>query len=137
MSGKYFLATMLVVVLFVGGFIVVSNQPIKAHTLVVTANYVQLAPKGIDDPIWSKANAVQLLVEGREKSVGGNSTVTARSIYSDESLYFLFKWKDPTRSVIKQSWEFDGEKWNNLKQLSHVILLYPHNNGRLWMVQSR
>ena len=28
---------------------------------------------------------------------------------------FLFKWKDPTRSVIKQSWEFDGEKWNHLK----------------------
>ncbi len=115
MSGKFFLAIMLVVALIVGGFIVVSNQPIQAHTLVVTANYVEIAPKGIDDPIWSKANAVQLLVEGREKSIGGNGTVTARAIYSDDNLYFLFKWKDPTRSVIKQSWEFDGEKWNHLK----------------------
>ena len=115
MSGKFFLAIMLFVVLFVGGFNVVSNRQIQAHTLVVTANYVEIAPKGIDDPIWSKANAVQLLVEGREKSAGGNATVTARAIYSNDSLYFLFKWKDPTRSVIEQSWEFDGEKWNHLK----------------------
>jgi len=115
MFGKFFLAILLAVILCVGGLIVGSNQPIQAHTLVVTANYVEIAPEGIDDPVWGKANAVQLLVEGREKSVGGNGTVTARAIYSDDSLYFLFKWKDPTRSVIKQSWEFDGKKWNHLK----------------------
>ncbi len=115
MSGKFFLAIVLVAALFAGGVIVVSNQPIQAHTLVVTANYVEIAPKGIDDPIWGKASAVQLLVEGREKSAGGNGTVTARAIFSDDSLYFLFKWKDPSRSVIKQSWEFDGEKWNHRK----------------------
>ena len=115
MSGKFFLASTLAVAIYVGGFIVLSNQPMQAHTLLLTANYVEIAPKAMDDPIWSKANAVQLLVEGREESAGGGGTVTARSIYSDDSLYFLFKWKDPTRSVIKQSWEFDGKKWNHLK----------------------
>ena len=115
MSRKFFLAIVLAIALLLGAFTIGSNQPIQAHTLVVTANFVEKAPKGLDDPIWSQANAVQLLVEGREKSAGGNGTVTARAIYSDESLYFLFKWKDPTRSVIKQSWEFDGKKWHHLK----------------------
>lgn len=106
---------MLAVILCVVGVLMVPSQLIRAHTLVVTADYVKNAPTGLDDPVWNKAQAVQLLVEGREKSVGANGTVTTRVLYTDDSLYFLFKWKDPTRSVIKQSWKFDGQRWYHLK----------------------
>jgi hypothetical protein len=87
----------------------------RAHTLIVTANYTKEAPKGLDDPAWNKAKAAQLLVEGRQQIVGTNGTVTTRALYTDDSLYFLFKWKDATRSVTKQSWKFDGQKWLHLK----------------------
>ena len=97
------------------GLMVLSGQLVKAHTLVITANHTNSAPTGLDDPVWGKAEAVQLLVEGREKSTGSNGTVTARALYSDERLYFLFKWKDPTRSITKQSWRFDGQKWFHLQ----------------------
>ena len=30
-------------------------------------------------------------------------------------LYFLLSWEDPTRSITKESWRFDGEKWVHLK----------------------
>ena len=102
-------------ILFVVGALLVSIHQVKAHTLVVVANYAKNAPIGLDDPVWSKAEAVQLLVEGREKGPGSNGTVTARTLYTDDHLYFLFKWKDPTRSVIKQSWQFDGQKWHHLR----------------------
>ena len=115
MVGKFFLAILMALALVAGAFILIPSEPIQAHTLVVTANYVEMAPKGIDDPIWSKADAVQLLVEGREKSERANGTVTARAIYTDTRLYFLFKWKDPTYSIIKQSWEFDGKTWLHLE----------------------
>ena len=91
------------------------DNPARAHTLIVTANYTTKAPRGLDDPAWNKAKAVQLLVEGREQIVGTNGTVTTRALYTDDSLYFLFKWKDATRSVTKQSWKFDGQKWFHLK----------------------
>jgi hypothetical protein len=91
------------------------HQPARAHTLSVAANYVKTAPTGLDDPIWKTAQAVQLLVEGREQTTGANGTVTTRTLYTNDSLYFLFKWKDPTQSITKQSWMFDGQKWVHLK----------------------
>ena len=87
----------------------------RAHTLIVNANYTIKAPGGLDDPAWKKAKAVQLLVEGREQIVGTNGTVTTRALYTDNRLFFLFKWKDPTQSVTKQSWMFEGQKWIHLK----------------------
>ena len=115
MSGKFFLIILSAIALFTGALILTSSQVIQAHTLVITANFVEKAPRDIDDPIWKKATAVQLLVEGREKSETEDGTVTTRVLYSSDSIYFLFKWKDATRSVIKQSWVFDGDRWHHLK----------------------
>lgn len=92
-----------------------ADEVARAHTLIVSASYVKVAPTGLDDPIWKAAMAVQLLVEGREPVVGTNGTVTARALYSDDHLFFLFKWKDPTQSTTKQSWMFNGQKWIHLK----------------------
>ena len=91
------------------------NQPARAHTLIVSASYVKTPPDGLDDPLWKEAPAVQLLVQGREPVVGANGTVTTRALYTDDSLFFLFKWKDPTQSVTKQSWMFNGPQWVHLK----------------------
>jgi hypothetical protein len=38
-----------------------------------------------------------------------------RTLYTDDSLFFLFKWKDPTRSITKQSWQYDGQNWHHLQ----------------------
>jgi hypothetical protein len=91
------------------------RQPARAHTLIVSASYVKAVPTGLDDPIWKTAQAVQLLVEGREPVFGANGTVTTRALYTDDRLFFLFKWKDPTHSITKQSWKFDGQKWYHLE----------------------
>ena len=109
MPGKQFMAIILAIALFIGAFIIIPDWSIQAHTLVVTAGYVEKAPKDLDDPVWSRANAVQLLVEGRENSDRVNGTVTARAVYSRDKLYFLFKWKDPTRSTVKRSWRLMGQ----------------------------
>lgn len=95
--------------------LVMTYRQTEAHTLVVSADYVQTAPKGLDDPIWNKAHAVQLLVEAREPKMETYGTVTTRALYTDDTLFFLFRWKDPTESVTKQSWQFDGRQWRHLK----------------------
>ncbi len=115
MSLKKLIGVILLLVLIAGGALVLPIEKVKAHTLMITANFTKTAPIGLDDPVWSKADAVQLLVEGREKSTGGNGTVTTRALYTDDRLYFLFRWKDPTRSTTKQSWQFDGHRWHHLE----------------------
>ena len=92
-----------------------ADEAAKAHTFVVSASYVRAAPAGLDDPLWKTAQAFQLLVEGREPVVGANGTVTTRALYTDKHLYFLLKWKDPTHSITKQSWRFDGQNWHHLE----------------------
>jgi hypothetical protein len=115
MLRKILIGIILLLALIAGGALVLTPHQVKAHTLVITANFIKTAPQGLDDPVWRKAAASQLLVEGREKSAGSNGTVTTRALYTDDSLYFLFKWKDPTRSLTKQSWQFDGQNWHHLQ----------------------
>lgn len=114
MLRKIFAGVILFAALIAGVTLVLAIHQVKAHTLVVTANYIETDPSGLDDPAWRKAEAMQLLIEGREKPAGSNGTVISRALYTDDSLYFLFKWKDPTRSTTKQSWQFDGQKWHHL-----------------------
>lgn len=118
--------SMVVCLAFIAGIMLLSeNQAARAHTLMMTANYVKSGPTGLDDPLWDEAQAVQLLVEGREPIVGADATVSARALYTDDQLYFLFSWKDPTRSVIKESWQFDGQRWYHLKgNEDRVALLF-------------
>ena len=114
-SRNLWILTIAVVALIGGIVFFLPVKPTKAHTLVITAKHVEKAPSGLDDDAWRNALAVQLLVEGRETPLKGNGTVTTRALYTDDSLYFLFKWKDPTRSTVKQSWKFDGKVWQHLK----------------------
>ena len=83
--------------------------------LTVTAARVEKAPSGLDDGIWQKAQAVSILMEGRGGLAGRKESVTAKAVYTDTEVFFLFKWKDPTRSVTKESWIFDGSQWSHLK----------------------
>ncbi|UCG12887.1 MAG: hypothetical protein JSU72_20875, partial [Deltaproteobacteria bacterium] len=83
--------------------------------LIINAIHVKQAPIGLDDPVWEKAKAVLVPVKGRESLGGKEGTVFTKALHTDDSVYFLLKWLDPTKSVIKQSWMFDGEKWIHLK----------------------
>ena len=82
--------------------------------LIITANHVDKAPTSLDDSVWQQAPGVLVRVKGRDILGGKEDTVFTKAVYTEDSLYFLFQWMDPTRSVTKQSWQFDGEKWVHL-----------------------
>jgi len=83
--------------------------------LIITAKHVKKAPAGLDDPIWKQVYPTQVPVEGRKNLAGEKGIVSTQAVYTDDSLYFLLKWKDPTHSVIKQSWQYNGKNWYHLK----------------------
>lgn len=80
----------------------------------VTAKHVLQAPAGPDDPLWRRTPPAEVLVRGRDSFAGEDVTVVARAVYTTDSLFFLFKWQDPTRSVSKRAWKFDGLNWTHL-----------------------
>jgi len=86
-----------------------------ADILVITAKHLDQAPRGLDDPIWEKISSVQVPVQGRDILAKEKGIVFTQAAYTNNTLYFRLKWKDLTRSVVKQSWKYDGEKWYHLE----------------------
>jgi hypothetical protein len=94
----------------------------------LTAKPVKAAPTGLDDPVWNKAKEVLVPFEGKEKFEGKKASVTTKAVYTGDSIYFLFKWNDPTLSVTKGAWKYDGQKWKHIKSNEdRISLLFEIN----------
>ncbi len=105
-----------------------SGPAFGAAKQVLEAAKVKTVPAGLDDDLWEKAKAIQVPFEGKESFAGQKAAVTTKAVYTDEAVVFLFKWKDPTLSVVKGAWKFDGEKWSHQKgNEDRISLLFEIN----------
>jgi hypothetical protein len=99
---------------------------VAKQTLVVAK--VDRAPTDIDDSLWGKANVIQVPFEGREQLSGKKVQASIQAIYGGESIYFLLKWNDASRSITKGSWKYDGQKWFHQKgNEDRIALLFEIN----------
>jgi hypothetical protein len=100
-----------------GAAIVLAAAPSPDDTgvMTITARRVQNPPAGIDDPVWQRVVPVQVPVAGRLELADVEGAVSTKALFTDDELFFLLSWEDPTRSITKESWRFDGEKWVHLK----------------------
>lgn len=99
-----------------------------AAELTLTATMVKEIPAGPDAPAWEKARAIQIPFEGKEQFAGKKADVTAKALYSADTVYFLFKWEDATQSTVKGAWEFDGQTWSHQKgNEDRISLLFEIN----------
>jgi len=111
-----------------GGILMGLDTAAAASKQTLNAARMKSAPAGLDDSAWDKAKAVVIPFEGKEKFADKKTSVTTKAVYTDDSIYFLFKWKDPTLSVTKGSWKFDGTKWSHQKgNEDRISLLFEIN----------
>jgi hypothetical protein len=89
--------------------------PEDTGVMTVTARYVKTPPAGIDDSVWQRVAPVEIPVAGRMEMADVKGTVSTRALFTNDELYFLLNWEDPTLSITKESWQFDGQKWVHLK----------------------
>ena len=88
------------------------------HASAGTLNSVMVAVApvidGIPDTIWNQATAMTVNVAGGANT--GAHTVTLKSVYTDDSVYFLATWNDPTESLSRQPWVKQANgTWMQLK----------------------
>jgi hypothetical protein len=91
------------------------TKPEDAGVMTITARYVKTTPAGIDDPAWQRLDPIQVPVAGRLEMADARATVSTQALFTDDALYFLLSWEDPTCSTVKGSWQFDGTRWVHLK----------------------
>lgn len=123
MKGRIAIALMLALTLILGGMLLDSGELEGAAKQVLTVKQVKKGPASLDDAVWQATEAIQIPFEGKEKFEGKKATVTTKAVYTQDSIYFLFKWDDPTLSVTKGAWKYDGQKWAHIKSNEDRISL--------------
>ena len=94
----------------------------SAANPVLESVVVKDAPKldGVaSEAFWAGAPALVVkTVEAAAPGAGNKSetTVTLKSVYTSDSVYFLAVWDDATYSIDRQRWVFDGSKWSKEDQ---------------------
>ncbi len=67
-----------------------------------------------DEAYWEDAQPVEVLV--RRGANSGESTVFIKSVYTEDSVYFLVTWDDPTESYLRAPWEMQEDgTWMQLR----------------------
>jgi hypothetical protein len=87
---------------------------VSAGTL--TSVKVVAAPviDGTPESIWDQATAMTVNVAGGANT--GSHVVTLKSVYTDDSVYFLAAWNDPTESLRREPWvKQANNSWKQLK----------------------
>lgn len=82
----------------------------------LTSVKVATAPviDGLPDALWDQATAATVNVAGGANA--GSHTVTFKSVYTDDSVYFLATWNDPTESLRRLPWQKQANgTWIQLK----------------------
>lgn len=128
MRTRLLISLTLCLVLAMGVTFINLKEVSGASKQTLTVTRVKWAPSGLNDAVWEKAKALIIPFEGKEKFAGKNANVTTKAVYSGDDIYFLFKWSDPTKSVTKGAWQFDGEKWTHQKgNEDRISLLFEIN----------
>ncbi len=69
---------------------------------------------GTPESIWDQATAMTVNVAGGANT--GSHVVTLKSVYTDDSVYFLAAWNDPTESLRREPWvKQANNSWKQLK----------------------
>jgi len=65
--------------------------------------------------VWNQAPPLAFKAVGGKNLPGGSTEVTMRSLYTDDMVYFLIQYKDPTQSVRREPWQKQADgSWKKL-----------------------
>lgn len=94
-------------------FLCTGKNSLASDILIHNAAHLAQAPNTLTDSVWNQIQTVPVPVQGRDVLSESKTIVSTQVAYTYEHIYFKLKWKDPTQSVVKQSWKFDGQSWQH------------------------
>ncbi len=94
---------------------------------------------GTPEEIWNQAAAMTVNVGGGANT--GSHTVTLKSVYTDDSIYFLATWNDPTESLRRLPWQKQADgSWKQLTtpnaKEGGEITYYEDKFAQIWNINT-
>ncbi len=77
---------------------------------------VEAAPEldGVEDDIWTAATPIEIQLSGGANM--GSTTMSIRSVYTSDQVFFYVTWTDPTQSFFRSPWEKQEDgSWAKIK----------------------
>jgi hypothetical protein len=108
---KRFLTFALIILLLGTNFIVPAHAQEERSTILTaerTNETIEIDGFG-NESSWGRAKELMVLV--KDGSIG-TVEVDLKALYDEENIYFYTTWLDPTESVTKDIWIFDGTNWS-------------------------
>ena len=106
----------LLIVLLITVFSLMVSSIVYSQVNILTAVKTDKAPvlDGKAEEQWNKAQVMNIQVFGGANM--GSSTVSLKSVYTGDSIYFLAQWADPTQSERRSPWQKQSDgSWIELK----------------------
>ena len=94
------------------------SGPAQAQQNLLVAKKVATGPTldGTMKDTWKQASPFTFKVVGGRHLTGGSTEGTLRALYTNDTVYFLFQYKDPTDSVRREPWQKQADgSWKKLK----------------------
>ena len=94
---------------------------------------------GLPDAVWNQATAMTVNVAGGANM--GAHTVTLKSVYTDDSVYFLATWNDLTESLSRLPWQKQANgSWKQLNtpnaKLGGENTYYEDKFAQIWNINT-
>ena len=113
-----------------------------AQERVLEARLVAEAPKVdgvLDDRAWTDAEP--MIVAVYQPPFGerpGDTQVELRAVRTRDDVYLGIYWKDPTQSIYKEQWTYDGTGWSQDPDTDEdrLALIFPINDSVPWFSQA-
>ncbi len=89
-------------------------QKTSGRLAALPVGYAPLLDGVASENYWAVAPQLEVKTVGGGKWGAANNsatTVQIRAAYTPDSLFMLIRWADPTHSLDRQRWAFDGKTW--------------------------
>jgi hypothetical protein len=100
------------------GLGVLVGQPEAQQKNLLVSKKVAAGPTldGTMKDAWKDAAPLTVKALGGKNLPGGTTEITIRSVYTEETVYFLVQYKDPTESIQREPWQKQADgSWKQLK----------------------
>ena len=115
MHVKFTIGLSLCLALFIGALHFSASEAMGASKQELIAAKVKSEPAGLDDAAWETSKGIVVPFEGKEAFAGKHTSVTVKTVYTDDGIFFLYQWKDANQSVTKEAWQYEKGNWIHQK----------------------
>lgn len=103
--------------------------PPAAKPNTLTAIKVDAAPLDANANVWANAPRLEVAAKAAKEGNPDGPAVVLQAVYDNESIAIRAEWADPTESILKNAWTWDGTAFKKSSDEDRLMFAWPIGNN--------